>query len=395
MINFEFHNPTKVIFGKESETIVGKEIKALGYKKTLIHFGGDFLYKNGLLDRVHKSLEDAGIEYIDLDGVVPNPRLSLVKKGIELSKKENVDFILAIGGGSAIDSAKGIAYGLANNFELEDLLLGKVTTTKIAPIGCISTIAATGSETSNSTVINIDTMGETLLKRSYNHDCARPLFAIMNPELTYTLPEYQTASGGADIMMHTMERYFTNVSDVMLTDKIGEGLLITIRESVIAAINNPKDYEARANLMWGGSLSHNGLTGTGREGDFASHKISHELSGMFDVAHGASLCAIWSSWARYVYQVNVPRFAQYAAKVFSIDEDFHHLDKMALQGIAAWEDWCHKIGMPTTLSELGIHPTDKQIKQMAAQAVATGNGQIGFFKKLDENDVIEILKMAR
>lgn len=395
MINFEFHNPTKVVFGKESELLVGKEIKELGYHKALIHFGGDFLYKNGLLDRVHKSLEEHNIEYVDFDGVIPNPRLSLVKKGIELCKKENIDFILAIGGGSAIDSAKAIAYGIVNDFELEDLLLGKVSTTKIAAIGCISTIAATGSETSNSTVVTIDTMGETLLKRSYNNDCARPLFAIMNPELTYTLPEYQTASGGADIMMHTMERYFTNVSDVMLTDKIGEGLLVTIRESVLAAVKDPKDYEARANLMWGGSLSHNGLTGTGREGDFASHKISHELSGMFDVAHGASLCAIWSSWARYVYQVNPARFAQFAVNVFSVNEDFHDVGYTALKGIEAWEDWCHKIGMPTSLKELGIDPTDNQIKQMASQAVATGNGQIGFFKKLDVEDVIKILTMAK
>lgn len=395
MINFEFHNPTKVIFGKESEELVGKEIESLGYHKVLIHFGGDFLYKNGLLDRVHKSLEEHHIDYIDLGGVIPNPRLSLVKKGIDICKKEAVDFILAIGGGSAIDSAKAIAYGIANDFELEDLLLGKVSTTKIAPIGCISTIAATGSETSNSTVLTIDTMGKTLLKRSYNHDCARPLFAIMNPELTYTLPAYQTASGGADIMMHTMERYFTNVSDVMLTDKISEGLLVTIRDSVPLAFNNPRDYEARANLMWGGSLSHNGLTGTGREADFASHKISHELSGMFDVAHGASLCAIWSSWARYVYQVNIPRFAQFAVKVMNVDEDFYNFEKTALMGIEAWEDWCHKIDMPTSLQELGVEPTDEQIQQMATQAVSTGNSEIGFFKKLSVTDVVNILTLAK
>ena len=270
MINFEFHNPTKVIFGKNVEAEAGKEIKRLGGHKVLVHFGGDYLQANGTLDRIHKGLTDAGLEYVDLDGVVPNPRLSLVKKGIELCKKEGVDFILPIGGGSAIDSAKGIAYGLANDFELEDLLMGKVKTDKIAPIGCISTIAATGSETSNSMVITIEEYeGQQNLKRSYNHDCARPLFACMNPELTYTLPVYQTASGASDIMMHTMERYFTNTKDVDLIDRIAEGLLVAVREAAQVAVKTPDDYEARATLMWAGSLSHNGLTGTGRQSDLS------------------------------------------------------------------------------------------------------------------------------
>lgn len=395
MINFEFHTPTKVIFGKNTESLVGKEIKELGYKKVLIHFGGTFLYENGVLDRVHNSLVENGLEYIDLDGVVPNPRLSLVKKGVELAKKENVDFVLAIGGGSAIDSSKAIAYGLANDFELEDLFLGKVATTKIAPIGCISTIAATGSETSNSTVVDIDTMGDTMLKRSYNHDCARPLFAIMNPELTYTLPAYQTASGSADIMMHTMERYFTNVQDVELTDRIAEGLLVTVKNAALKVIEQPCDYEARANLMWAGSLSHNGLTGTGREADFACHKIGHELSALFDVAHGASLTAIWSTWAKYVYKTNIARFAQFATEVFKIEPNYHNLEETALKGIAAWDDWCHKIGMPISLKELGIQPTEQEIEKMAQLAVNTGNGQIGFFKKLNKDDVIHIYQEAR
>mgnify|MGYP002586534159 CR=1 FL=1 len=249
MINFEFHNPTKVIFGKNVEAEAGKEIKRLGGHKVLVHFGGDYLQANGTLDRIHKGLTDAGLEYVDLDGVVPNPRLSLVKIAIKLCKKECVDFILPIGGGSAIDSAKGIAYGLANDFELEDLLMGKVQTDKLAPIGCISTIAATGSETSNSMVITIEEYeGQQNLKRSYNHDCARPLFACMNPELTYTLPVYQTASGASDIMMHTMERYFTNTKDVDLIDRIAEGLLVAVREAAQVAVKTPDDYEARAGL---------------------------------------------------------------------------------------------------------------------------------------------------
>lgn len=393
MINFEFHTPTKVIFGKDTETQAGKEIKAQGGHKVLVHFGGDYLIKNGTLDRVHQGLEDAGLEYIDLGGVVPNPRLGLVKEGIRICKEEGIDFLLPIGGGSAIDSAKGIGYGLANDFELEDLLLGKVTTDKIAPIGCISTIAATGSETSNSMVITIE---DGMLKRSYNHDCARPKFAIMNPELTYTLPVYQTASGASDIMMHTMERYFTpTASDTDLIDRMAEGLLVSVREAAQVAVKDPYNYDARATLMWAGSLSHNGLTGTGRVSDFASHKIEHELGGMFDVAHGAGLCAIWGSWARYVYKTNPARFAQFAVRVFDVAENFRDTDTTAQKGIEAWEDWCHKIGMPTSLRELGITPTDAQIEEMAEKCVATGNGHVGFFQTLYKEDVMKILEMAK
>ena len=396
MDNFEFHNPTKVIFGKDAEERAGKEIKALGGHKVLVHFGGDYLQKNGTLDKVHKGLTDAGLSYVDLDGVVPNPRLSLVKEGIELAKREGVDFILPIGGGSAIDSAKGIAYGLANDFELEELLMGKVTTNKIAPIGCISTIAATGSETSNSMVITIEEYnGEKNLKRSYNHDCARPLFACMNPELTYTLPKYQTTSGASDIMMHTMERYFTNTKDVDLIDNIAEGLLVAVKNATLKVVKHPDDYASRATLMWAGSISHNGLTGTGRQSDFASHKMEHELGGMYDVAHGAGLCAIWGSWARYVLDVNPERFAQFAVNVFGVKENFYNVKETALLGIEAWEDWCRKIGMPTNLNELGVFPTDDEIDEMAEKCMQVGGGSIGFFKTLYKEDVIKIFNMAK
>lgn len=391
MINFEFYNPTKVIFGKGTESQVGKEINSRGYKKVLIHFGGTYLYETGVLDRVHKSLEEYNIQYIDLGGVVPNPHMSLVKEGVQLCKKECVDFILAIGGGSPIDSAKAIAYGLVNDFDLVDLYMGRVTTDKIAPVGCISTIAATGSETSNSSVITIE---EGMLKRSYNHDCSRPKFAIMNPELTYTLPTYQTSSGAADIMMHTMERYFTNTEHVELIDRMAEGLLVSVREAALKVVKEPTNYDARADLMWAGSLSHNGLTGTGRVSDFASHKIEHELGGMFDVAHGAGLCAIWGSWARYVYKTNVARFAQFANKVFDVPMNLYNLEETALKGIEAWEDWCHKIGMPTSMTELGINPTAVQIEEMAEKCVATGDGHIGFFRTLYKEDVIRIYNMA-
>lgn len=392
MINFEFYNPTKVIFGKGVEAEAGKVIKEMGGHKVLVHFGGDYLQKSGTLDRIHQGLTDAGLEYVDLDGVVPNPRLGLVKEGIRLCKEEGVDFLLPIGGGSAIDSAKGIGYGLANDFELEDLLLGKAATDKIAPIGCISTIAATGSETSNSMVITIE---DGMLKRSYNHDCARPKFAIMNPQLTYTLPAYQTSSGASDIMMHTMERYFTNTKDVDLIDRMAEGLLVSVREAALTAVKAPENYEARATLMWAGSLSHNGLTGTGRVSDFASHKIEHELGGMFDVAHGAGLCAIWGSWARYVYKTNPARFAQFAVRVFDVAQNFYDTEATALKGIEAWEIWCRSIGMPTSLRELGVTPTSAQIEEMAEKCVATGGGHVGFFQTLYKEDVIKIFEMAR
>lgn len=392
MLNFEFYNPTKVIFGRGAEMTAGKEIKALGGHKVLVHFGGSHLKKSGVLDRIHESLTEAGLTYVDLGGVVPNPRLGLVKEGIRLCKEEGVDFLLPVGGGSVIDSAKGIGYGLVNDFPLEDLLLGKVTTDKIAPLGCISTIAAAGSETSNSMVITIE---EGMLKRSYNHDCARPKFAIMNPELTCTLPAYQTASGASDIMMHTMERYFTNTKDVDLIDRMSEGLLTAVREAAKTAVKEPDNYEARATLMWAGSLSHNGLTGTGRITDFASHKIEHELGGMFDVAHGAGLCAIWGSWARYVYKTNPARFAQFAVRVFDTAENFYDREATAEKGIEAWEDWCRSIGMPASLTELGIAPTDGQIEEMAEKCVSAGGGHVGFFQTLYKEDVVKILQMAR
>ncbi len=394
MINFEFYNPTKVIFGRGREMEAGKEIKALGGHKVLVHFGaGNHLQKSGILDRIHQGLTDAGLEYIDLKGVVPNPRLKLVKEGIRLCREEGVDFLLPVGGGSVIDSAKGIGYGLVNDFELEELLLGKAATDKIAPIGCIPTIAAAGSETSNSMVITIE---EGMLKRSYNHDCARPKFAIMNPELTYTLPAYQTASGAADIMMHSMERYFTpSATDTDLIDRMAEGLLVAVREAALTAVKEPDNYEARATLMWAGSLSHNGLTGTGRVSDFASHKIEHELGGMFDVAHGAGLCAIWGSWARYVCGTNPERFAQFGVRVFHVEQRFGDAEYTAQKSIEAWENWCREIGMPVSLRELGVMPSDLQIEEMAEKCVATGKGQIGFFKALHKDDVVKILEMAK
>lgn len=396
MINFEFLVPTKVVFGKGVECEAGRLIKEYGGTKALIHWGGDYVRSTGLLGRIEKSLDEAGVAHVELDGVVPNPRLSLVKQGVELCRAEGVDFVLAIGGGSAIDSSKAIAYGLANDFALEDLFLGMVSTDRIAKLGAVSTLAGTGSETSNSTVINIDTLGDKQLKRSYNHECARPLFAIMNPELTYSVPAYQTAAPGADIMLHTMERYFTLERDTMLTDEISEGLLRTVKTSVLAALANPRDYAARANLLWAGSLSHNGLTGTGTIGDFACHAIEHELGALFDVAHGAGLTAIWSSWARHVIDARPERFAQFGVNVFGVENDFSDPRATGLRAIEAWDRWCHAIGMPTSLSELGVVPTGAQIHEMAQGAVdARGGDHAGNFVQLHVGDIEAILRAAR
>ena len=421
MINFDFFTPTKILFGAGRESEVGKQVVTFGGHKVMIIYGkkGGHIETSGLLDRVHKSLSDAGLSYVDLNGVVPNPRLSLVKEGIRIGRAEGVDFLLPIGGGSVIDTAKGIGYGIANDFEMEDLLYGRVKTDKNLPIGVVLTIAAAGSEMSSSMVLTIE---DGMMKRSYGHDCSRPKFAIMNPELTYSLPAYQTASGAADIMMHTMERYFTPTdTDTSLTDRIAEGLMVSVRDAAQVAVKEPENYEARATLMWAGSLSHNGLTGAGRVSDFGTHKIEHELGGMFDVAHGAGLAAVWGSWARYVYKTNPGRFAQFGKKVFGInissstnitpnsdapeqpikpspiitDPELTSTDTAALAAITAWETWCHSIGMPTTLTELGIHPTDAQIEEMAEKCVFGRNGHVGFFQPLAKEDIAAILKMAK
>ena len=393
MINFTFCAPTKVIFGKDTENMVGKEVAALGGKKVLVHFGGASAKKSGLLDRVYASLNAEKIPYVALGGVQPNPHLSLVREGIALCKKEGVDFILAVGGGSVIDSGKAIAYGITNDGDVWDLYLAKKTATACAPIGCILTIAAAGSETSYSSVVTDE---KEKRKRAYNDDIARPKFAIMNPELTYTLPEYQTMSGIVDVLMHTIERYFTNDKNVDLIDRMSEGLLVNVMENARRLQKNPHDYEARADVMWAGSLSHNGLTGTGRTGDFASHMLEHELSGMFDVAHGAGLSAVWPSWARYVYKHDIPRFAQFATRVMGVQNNYFNPEETALRGIAALEDFFRSISMPTTIAELGIPDlTEKQIDEMVKKCSWEGARTVGQFVKLQNSDMKNIYEMAR
>ena len=392
MLNFEYYTPTKVVFGKDTEKQAGELVKAFGGTKVLVHFGGQSAKKSGLLDRICNSLEEAGLSYVTLGGVVPNPHLSKVYEGIELCKKEGVDFILAVGGGSVIDSGKAIGYGVANEGDVWDFYAKKRTAKACLPIGAVLTIAAAGSEMSNSSVI---TNEDGWLKRGYNDDVSRCKFAVMNPELTYTLPAYQTASGCVDILMHTMERYFTKAENTMLTDSVAEGLMRTVIYNAKVLAEDPENYDARAQGMWAGSLSHNGLTGCGTEGDWASHQLEHELGGMFDVAHGAGLAAVWGSWARYVYKEKPARFAQFAANVFNIPWNSSNLEQMALDGIQAMEAFYRSIHMPTSLAELGVNPTEEQIQELAKKCSFMGKRTVGTFKVLQIPDMEAIYRMAR
>ncbi len=392
MFDFSYYTPTKVVFGKGTESKTVELIKEFGGTKILIHYGGGSVVRSGLLRRVTDSLDNAGISYVTLGGAVPNPHLSLVYEGIELCKKENVDFLLAVGGGSAIDSAKAIGYGVANEGDVWDFYDYKRKATGCLPLGVILTIAATGSEMSDSSVI---TKEEGLVKRGYSSDFGRPKFAIMNPELTMTLPDYQTACGCTDIMMHTMERYFTNGGNMEITDSIAEGLLRTVMKNAVILRDDPKDYDARAEIMWAGSLSHNGLTGCGNNGgDWMTHKIEHELGGLFDVAHGAGLAAVWGSWARYVYKDCLPRFKRFAVNVMGV-EDGGSDEEIALKGIEALEDFFRSIKMPTNLRELGVDATDDDLILMAKKcADGLPNGEFGSAKVLNEQAILEIFKAS-
>lgn len=392
MENFNFYAPTKVVFGRDTEKQVGDLVKALKCEKVLVHFGGNSAKKSGLLDRIFDSLKNAGVDYVSLGGVVPNPRLSKVYEGIELCKKSGVDFILAVGGGSVIDSAKAIGYGMVNDCDVWDFYSGKAKPEGCLPIGSILTIAAAGSEMSNSSVL---TNEEGWLKRGCTSDHSRCRFVIMNPELTFTLPKYQTASGCIDILMHTMERYFTTVKTMEITDSIAEGLMRTVIHNVKILMKDPANYDARAEVMWSGSLSHNDLTGNRSIGDWACHQLEHELGGMFDVAHGAGLSAVWGSWARYVYKTDVARFAKFAVNVMGAVNDLDNPEKVALAGIAEMESFYHIIGMPTSISELGIELTNEQINELAYKCSFENTRNIGAFQVLDIEDMKKIYIMAR
>ena len=391
MFNFKYYTPTKVVFGKETELQVADLIKEFGGKKVLIHYGGGSVVRSGLLGKVTDILDKAGIAYVTLGGAVPNPHLGLVYEGIELCKKEGVDFLLAVGGGSAIDSAKAIGYGVTNDGDVWDFYDYKRKASACLPLGVILTIAATGSEMSDSSVI---TKEEGLVKRGYSSDYCRPKFAILNPELTMTLPDYQTACGCTDIMMHTMERYFTNGGNMEITDSMAEGLLRTVMANAKILAKNPKDYGARAEVMWAGSLAHNGLTGCGNDGgDWMTHKLEHELGGLYDVAHGAGLAAIWGSWARYVYKECLPRFKRYAINVMGVKDEGTD-EEIALKGIEAMEDFYREIKMPTNLRELGVKATEEDLVTMAHKCAVGVGGAMGSAKLLNEDDMLAIYRAS-
>ena len=395
MKDFNFYAPTRVVFGRESEDRLPQLIQQYGGSRVLVHYGGGSARRSGLLDKVERMLTDAGITYVELGGVVPNPLLSKVREGISLCRSEQVDFILAVGGGSVIDSAKAIGYGVGYEGDVWDFWDGRAVPQSCLPIGVILTIPAAGSEMSSSCVITND---DGMLKRGVNSDLCRCRFAIMNPERTYTLPPYQTAAGATDIMMHTMERYFSKYEDALLTDAIAEALLRTVKASTPVVLENPEDYTHRAAIMWASSLSHNDLTECGTEKDFACHKLEHELSGLYGVTHGAGLAAIWGSWARYVMDRHLSRFVKFAKNVMSVeapDASEVSAKAVALKGIEATERFFQAIGMPVSIPELiGRQATDEEILEMVRKCSRDGKMNIGAMEVLKPADMEAVYRLA-
>ena len=387
MDNFNFYSPTEFVFGRGRENECGRYVKKFGGTKVLIHFGGKSAEKSGLLGRVRASLDAENIPYCELGGVQPNPRDTLVYKGIELARAEKVDFILAVGGGSVIDSAKAIAVGVPYDGDFWDFYSG--TQIKEAlPVATVLTIAAAGSEGSPNSVI---TKEDGLIKRGTGSDLIRPRFSVMDPELTQTLPAYQTACGATDIMAHVFERYFTNTPEVEITDRLCEAVLCTMVKEVPRVIADPNNYEARANIMWAGTVAHNNIVGVGREQDWNSHGIEHELSALYDCAHGAGLAVIMPAWMEFVYKHNVMRFCQMATRVFGCAMDFENPEATAVAGIKAFRTFLHNIGMPINFAELGAKEEDIPL---LVKKFGVGTGRTGGFVKLSAEDVTSIYKLA-
>lgn len=389
MNNFTFFSPTYFVFGKDEENSVGKYVERFGGSKVLIHYGGGSVVRSGLLDRVKASLTAKGIAFVELGGVLPNPRSGLVYQGIELCRKENVDFVLAVGGGSTIDSAKAIAAGVVYEGDFWDFYMGKPVT-KALPVGTILTIAAAGSEGSPDSVI---TKEEGMFKRGASGEAYRPVFSILNPALTQTLPAYQTACGVTDIMAHLFERYFTNTKDVEVTDRVIEALLMTMINEAPKVIANPDDYQARANIMWAGMLAHNNCCGVGRDQDWASHDIEHELSALYDCAHGAGLAVVFPAWMEYTMHHDVMRFAQVANRVWGCAMDFQYPERTAKAGIQAFRNFLKSIGMPQTLTELGGKEEDIPYLAHTAAYGNEGSGCLGRFVMLKEEDIANIYRL--
>jgi alcohol dehydrogenase YqhD (iron-dependent ADH family) len=386
MENFVYNNTTKIIFGKGTETQVGRELQS--YKKILFHYGQGSIKKSGLYDRVGKSLREAGIEWVELGGARPNPVISLIRTGIQMCREENIQAILAVGGGSVIDSAKTIAAGTFYQGDAWDFFeKGIEPPKKTIPVGVILTIAAAGSESSDGAVI---TNEEGMLKRPCSNPLPYPKFAILNPELTYTLPTYQTACGIADISAHVMERYFTQTQYVDITDRLCEAALKTLIAFGPRAIKNPTDYEARAEIMWTGTIAHNGLLDTGRKSDWCSHNIEHEIGGIYDVAHGAGLAVVFPAWMKYVYKEDVNRFVQFAVRVWDVDYAFGDPERIALEGIERTKAFYKSLGLPVSLRDMNV--PDDRLEEMAGKG--TCKGPLGNFKKLYKDDVLNVLKLC-
>ncbi|TCT15506.1 hypothetical protein EDC18_103211 [Natranaerovirga pectinivora] len=389
MDNFIFQNPTKIIFGKNTESSVGKEVSSYS-KKILLHYGGGSIKKSGLYDKVVASLKEANIEFIELPGVKPNPRLSLVREGIQICRDNGIDFVLAVGGGSVIDSAKAIAIGVPYNGDVWDFYTDKADATEALPVGTILTIPAAGSESSTGSVI---TNEDGWYKKPYNSALIYPKFSILNPELAYTLPRYQISCGAADILAHLMERYFTNSKNVEFTDRLIESTMKTIINNVPKVLKNQEDYDAWAEVMWAGAIAHNNLLNTGRVGDWGSHNIEHELSGIYDVAHGAGLAVVFPAWMKYLYKHDMNRFVQFAVRVWNVEQEFFSPEETALQGIKKLEEFFVSIDMPITLKGLGIE--DDRYEEMANKATDNDASPLGNFVKLNSKDIVNILKLAQ
>lgn len=390
MKDFNYCAPTHVIFGKNTELEVGKALKNAGATRVLMQYGGGSIKKSGLYDRVVKAIRDEGIELFELGGVQPNPHLSLVRKAIEIVREQKIDYLLAVGGGSAIDSTKATAVGAVYDGDVWDFYCGKAVPKKAMPVGVVLTIPAAGSEGSNSSVI---TNEDGWIKRGLGCDLTRPAFAIYNPELTYSLPAYQTAAGATDIMAHIMERYFTNEPDVDMTDRLCESVLKTIIRQAPVAVKEPDNYVARAEMMWASTVAHNDFLSCFRVGDWSSHQLSHELSAMYDATHGAALAVAFPAWMTYVYKHDVQRFCRFAVEVMGVEMDFFHPEETALKGIAALRAFFKSIGMPTTLSELGV-PEDK-LDVLADKVKRGADGTTGQFVKLTRDDCLKIYQLMR
>lgn len=388
MNNFNFYSPTEFAFGKGMENNCGALVKKHGGTKVLVHYGSGSVVRTGLLDRVIASLKAENIPCVTLGGVVPNPHDSKVYEGIDICRRENCDFILSVGGGSCIDSSKAIAAGVCYDGDFWDFFSGKAVIQKALPVGTVLTIAAAGSEGSGDTVI---TKEDGMQKRGAGSDHLRPKFSVLNPELTFTLPAYQTACGATDIMAHVFERYFTTTKEVEITDRLCEAVLLTMIKETPRVIADPENYEARANIMWAGMVAHNNICGVGRAQDWNSHSIEHELSALYDCAHGAGLAVIMPAWMEYVVDAGVMRFAQMASRIWGIPMDFEDPKSTAVKGIRAFRRFLHDIGMPINFAELGAKEEDIPV---LVEKLGIGDGVRGGFKQLNKTDVANIYKLA-